>query len=1013
MAAPYQYLRRERAASDQAQTLMNLVPSATPVRPGPPARTTSAPAGGLFRLGRSNLPMDAGAKMGHAVIEEDEIPPTPDEEAARTPRAAKSSDDVTISSSPDRPYVTIAVVGGDGVGKTTFIRWALELRTASDSRVNTREIPVDGAVLVVRVLEIASRDVVVDEKRSLIVWPRFGEYSPRPAIDAVIVAHDATRPATLGENGILIDALHRSSIPYVLAACKCDLTSPTSQGSPTWRDTYRTSPKLPRSQRKCLVAALRLTSAGRYDRQSPVRPHRHPTGDSSLPQTQVRQYSTQDWHHARARSENPAAAAVPPGRDTASAGPAFDLGVVGGHVDRRRPSIDHLAGTSTTPGTAPSSRYVRSNSYPVRPQTPPSAVGVDLRRPPTSDSLNSSSSPSRDRHRQHRLHTAWRFSAGSDAFNSFLDIDDEMDQPTSAPASPEVSNASSNSTIPTSNTIPNRSSSVKDRGSSDGGVTVDTGPTFDELVDRLVSVPMSKQDSKFAAIFLCLYRKFAAPATLLGALVSRFERNERNSADQLTRMADQLRLLSAMAQWVSEYPGDFAYPKTRKKMADFVSTLEKSHFYMFAAKEIGSYLETNAKEDDVGWPFRDGNTEEFDPDRVETFFYTSGRSSPSAWLNGPVEYDEEYVEDSNEEQSQQPQQPQQPQQQPPPPPPPPQQQPRKQSQEEEDVAEEEEDPLYHSMGTLDIHEDTPDTSVRLSGTLTNSSAGKSSSTLNQSFTLMTIDSAQKEAATLELMPKFPITKTLWRQFMEVPDEEFARELTRMDWVMYNSFRPRDLVRHVSISGPEKEQVKSLQNVNRMIKQFNHLAYFVASMILFRDKPKHRAKALEKFMSIAQKLRRQNNYNSLGAVIAGINGTPVLRLSQTRELVPPAVQKDFMRLVILMGTQKSHFAYRLAWENSFSERIPFLPLHRRDLVSAEEGNRTFVGENKTRINWKKFEVMGEVVLGIQRSQQTPYTYLQKSEDVQRIVLESKLSGVEEVPYLSFFFPPLQVVICSRC
>lgn len=103
----------------------------------------------------------------------------------------------------------------------------------------------------------------------------------------------------------------------------------------------------------------------------------------------------------------------------------------------------------------------------------------------------------------------------------------------------------------------------------------------------------------------------------------------------------------------------------------------------------------------------------------------------------------------------------------------------------------------------------------------------------------------------------------------------------------------------------------------------------------------------------------------------------------------------MRLVILMGTQKSHFAYRLAWDNSFSERIPFLPLHRRDLVSAEEGNKTFIGDNRSRINWRKFEVMGEVILGIQRSQKTPYAHIHRHEDVQRLVLDIKLSGDEEV------------------
>ena len=130
-------------------------------------------------------------------------------------------------------------------------------------------------------------------------------------------------------------------------------------------------------------------------------------------------------------------------------------------------------------------------------------------------------------------------------------------------------------------------------------------------------------------------------------------------------------------------------------------------------------------------------------------------------------------------------------------------------------------------------------------------------------------------------------------------------------------------------------------------------------------------------------------------MAGINGTPVHRLSQTRELVLPHTEKDFLRLVILMGTQKSHSAYRLAWDNSSTPRIPFLPLHRRDLVSAEEGNRTFVGHDKSRINWRKFEVMGEVVVGLQLSQQNPYPHLNKFEDAERLILDIKLPPHEEV------------------
>ena len=100
----------------------------------------------------------------------------------------------------------------------------------------------------------------------------------------------------------------------------------------------------------------------------------------------------------------------------------------------------------------------------------------------------------------------------------------------------------------------------------------------------------------------------------------------------------------------------------------------------------------------------------------------------------------------------------------------------------------------------------------------------------------------------------------------------------------------------------------------------------------------------------------------------------------------------------MGTQKSHFAYRLAWSNTSTERIPFLALHRRDLVAAEEGNRTFADGTEVRINWKKFEIMGDVIVGIQRSQSTPYANIPRNEDLQRLILDIKICKDDDVWFL---------------
>jgi len=235
-----------------------------------------------------------------------------------------------------------------------------------------------------------------------------------------------------------------------------------------------------------------------------------------------------------------------------------------------------------------------------------------------------------------------------------------------------------------------------------------------------------------------------------------------------------------------------------------------------------------------------------------------------------------------------------------------------------------------------------------------------------------------------------------------------------------------------MNAEEKKRCKSLENVNRMIDHFNHVASLVVNYILLRNKPKHRSLMLEKWMRVARALRQLNNYNALGAVLAGIKGTAVHRLVATRDLVPQQTGRDFMKLEILMGTQKSHFAYRLAWDNSSGERILSLPLHRRDLVSASEGNSTFVGDKtklapaftphpgvsvfqgapgnrdsreappggvigRERINWKKFEIMGEVIVGVQRAQGTPYQGLSRSEEIRNLILDVQILTDDEELY----------------
>jgi len=157
----------------------------------------------------------------------------------------------------------------------------------------------------------------------------------------------------------------------------------------------------------------------------------------------------------------------------------------------------------------------------------------------------------------------------------------------------------------------------------------------------------------------------------------------------------------------------------------------------------------------------------------------------------------------------------------------------------------------------------------------------------------------------------------------------------------------------------------------------------------------------------QRLRQVNNYNGLGALLAGLNGVAIQRLAQTRALIPPPVVKNVMRLEILMSTAKSYFAYRLAWDNTTMEKIPFLPLHRHDLVAVEESNSTFLGRDGERtINWKKFEMMGDILYSIRMAQARPYQPIQRNPLIQTMMMDGRGAKDEEVS----FFPPTEMRDC---
>ncbi|CAO3649811.1 unnamed protein product [Mucor fragilis] len=216
----------------------------------------------------------------------------------------------------------------------------------------------------------------------------------------------------------------------------------------------------------------------------------------------------------------------------------------------------------------------------------------------------------------------------------------------------------------------------------------------------------------------------------------------------------------------------------------------------------------------------------------------------------------------------------------------------------------------------------------------------------------------------------------YKVFMKATDVTIADQLTWIEAELFSRIKPREFIRNIwssSVSNDSSSFMESCSNnaVTASIAHFNFISAWVVTMIITQTRLNKRVSVLEKFMSIAVALRNHNNYNSLMAILAGINSASVLRLKQTRQAVSTKkVFKQFQSLERLMSTDKSFSSYRMALKATGAPGIPYLGIHNQDLVSLAEANKDFRADGT--IHWEKFRLMGETIMATMKFKYPGYS-----------------------------------------
>jgi len=228
------------------------------------------------------------------------------------------------------------------------------------------------------------------------------------------------------------------------------------------------------------------------------------------------------------------------------------------------------------------------------------------------------------------------------------------------------------------------------------------------------------------------------------------------------------------------------------------------------------------------------------------------------------------------------------------------------------------------------------------------------------------------------------------QIYDIDEEEIARQLSLIEYDIYKKIKPPELLNQ---SWNKTKLKHRAPNVLKMIDRFNSVSMWVATLIIQTPKVKARARMMARFMRIAEHLKNLNNYNSLMAIIAGLNFSSVYRLKYTREEVPSQTLKNYHELEKIMNSEGSFKIYRQRLQQGGGGPcLPYLGVHLTDLTFMEENPDMVpvqVTPTKTTdlINFTKRTLVFKVISLVQQYQQLSYN-LQPVHQIQEFLLNIK-------------------------
>uniref|UniRef100_A0A667ZI64 Rap guanine nucleotide exchange factor 2 n=1 Tax=Myripristis murdjan TaxID=586833 RepID=A0A667ZI64_9TELE len=154
------------------------------------------------------------------------------------------------------------------------------------------------------------------------------------------------------------------------------------------------------------------------------------------------------------------------------------------------------------------------------------------------------------------------------------------------------------------------------------------------------------------------------------------------------------------------------------------------------------------------------------------------------------------------------------------------------------------------------------------------------------------------------------------------------------------------------------------SLKRFEEAINHETFWVATEVTREPNQLKRMKTIKHFIKIALHCRECKNFNSMFAIISGLNLAPVSRLRGTWEKLPSKYEKLFGDLQDLFDPSRNMAKYRNVLNNQNLQPpiIPLFPVIKKDLTFLHEGNDSKVDGL---VNFEKLRMIAKEIRHVGR------------------------------------------------